>query len=144
MAPPQLLSSLLLLAGFTAAKTCTNLTIPIDISARQGVFKQIPVEDNLDVTAFAQEFTNIRHNYTKELLQGYQTLNGSYQISAKFCYPDSGLSTSTIQLLSHGIGFDKTCVMSYNPSLEGATDLIDLGIGIFHSTTTTIAMWRPL
>lgn len=99
---------LLLLAGFAAAKTCTNLTIPVDISSRQGLFKNVSIEGNLDATAFAQGLTNIGQNYTDVLLQDYQTLKGKFQISAKFCHPDSGVKGSTIQLLSHGIGFDKT------------------------------------
>ncbi|KAF2260400.1 alpha/beta-hydrolase [Lojkania enalia] len=39
---------------------------------------------------------------------GYQTLAGDYSISAKFCRPDNGYNGNVIQLLSHGIGFDKT------------------------------------
>lgn len=98
----------LVLAGFAAAKTCTNFTIPVDISSRQGVFKTVPLDVNLDATTFVQEFTNIGQNYTAVLLQDYQTLKGSYKISAKFCHPDGGIKGSVIQLLTHGIGFDKT------------------------------------
>ena len=97
-----------LLAGVAAAKTCTNFTIPVDISSRQGLFREVPTAGNLDATAFAQEFTRIGQNYTAVLLQDYQTLKGSYKISAKFCTPDSGSKSSVVQLLNHGIGFDKT------------------------------------
>ncbi|KAF2727412.1 alpha/beta-hydrolase [Polyplosphaeria fusca] len=105
---PHVSFTLLALAGLAAAKTCTNFTIPVSISARQGLFKTIPVESNLDITTFSQAFTNIGQNYTKELLQDYQTLNGDYKISAKFCHPSSGSDGSIIQVLTHGIGFDKT------------------------------------
>ena len=97
-----------LLAGIAAAKTCTNFTIPVDISSRQGLFREVPTAGNLDATAFAQEFTRIGQNYTAVLLKDYQTLQGSYKISAKFCTPDGGSKSSVVQLLSHGIGFDKT------------------------------------
>ncbi|KAJ4293168.1 hypothetical protein N0V90_008450 [Kalmusia sp. IMI 367209] len=106
--------SALLLAGFAAARTCSNFTIPVEIVSRQGVFPNISAEGNLDVTAFTQEFSQQGRNYSATILEGYQTLRGKYHISAKYCHPDSG-SGSTIQLLSHGIGFDKTYWdLSYN------------------------------
>jgi hypothetical protein len=110
MTPQMLTASLLLLAGAAAARQCTNVTIPINIESRQGVFQKIPVEGNLDTTAFAQSFTRQGGNYSQQLLQNYTTVMGTYQISGKFCHPDSGPG-STIQLLSHGIGFDKTYVL---------------------------------
>ncbi|KAF2702744.1 alpha/beta-hydrolase [Pleomassaria siparia CBS 279.74] len=106
----MLISTLLplMLTGIATAKICTNITIPVDISSRQGLFRTVPLEGNLDATAFIQEMNNIGQNYSAVLLQDYQTLVGSYEISAKFCYPDSGVKGSTVQLLTHGIGFDKT------------------------------------
>jgi hypothetical protein len=106
MAPLAALSSLLL-ASVAAARHCQVLTIPVDISSRQGLFKEVPVESNLDVGGFATRFNQYGLNYSATLLKGYQTLKGSYKISAQYCCPDSG-SSGTIQLLSHGIGFDKT------------------------------------
>ena len=106
MAPTLALLSMLL-ATVAEARQCCNLTIPVDISSRQGQFKKVPVESNLDVGAFATRFNQYQKNYTATLLEGYQTLNGSYKISATYCTPDSG-SNGKIQLLSHGIGFDKS------------------------------------
>lgn len=96
-----------LLAGFAAAKTCLNLTIPVDISARQALYKPVPIEGNLDVTAFSQAFAQQGQNYSQVLQKDFQTVKGNYSISAKFCHPDKGPG-STVQLLSHGIAFDKT------------------------------------
>jgi hypothetical protein len=96
-----------LLASIAAARQCTNVQIPIDISSRQGQFKEVPVDNNLDVGGFATRFNRFQVNYTTTLLEGYQTLQGSYEISAQYCKPDGG-SSGTIQLLTHGIGFDKT------------------------------------
>ncbi|KAF1947316.1 alpha/beta-hydrolase [Clathrospora elynae] len=97
----------LVLAGFSAARQCSNFLIPVDISSRQGQFRKVPVEGNLDVGAFATRFNEFQKNYTATLLEGYQTLVGSYNISAQYCRPDSG-SKNKIQILTHGIGFDKT------------------------------------
>jgi hypothetical protein len=103
MAPLVALSALLL-ATVTAAKECSTFQIPISIESRQGQFKQIPVENNLDANAFSLHFTEFGKNYTAELLQGYQTLKGNYEISAQYCKGSAGV----VQVLSHGIGFDKT------------------------------------
>jgi hypothetical protein len=106
MAPLKALLSLAL-AGFVSARQCSNFIIPVTIASRQGQFKEVPVEGNLDVGAFATRFNEFQKNYTAELLEGYQTLQGTYNISAQYCTPDSG-SSGTIQVLIHGIGFDKT------------------------------------
>lgn len=106
MAPLKALSPLVL-AAFAAARECSNFLIPVEISSRQGLFKDVPLETNLEVGAFATRFVEYQKNYTAALLEGYQTLKGSYNISAQYCRPATG-NSSTIQLLTHGIGFDKT------------------------------------
>ena len=129
MAPLSSLS-VVLLAGFASARVgrpakndskndgyetadggrnCVNFTIPISISARQGLFPDIPAKGNLEVTDFAQKFVQQGRNYSNTILKGYQTVKGDYDISAKYCYPDK--VGSTIQILTHGIGFDKTYVL---------------------------------
>ncbi|KAH9868796.1 hypothetical protein J1614_007870 [Plenodomus biglobosus] len=106
MAPLRTLTSLVL-ANLATARQCSNFLIPVDISSRQGQFKQISTESNLDVGAFVTKLNEYQKNYTATLLEGYQTFSGSFQISAQYCCPDSG-SSGTIQVLTHGIGFDKT------------------------------------
>ena len=99
------------LALGASAKICTNLTIPVQISARQGIFDVAPITCNQDVTTFSQDFNSIANgtNYTQEALLGYQTVTGSYSISAKFCTPNNQTSPNpTVQVLTHGIGFDKS------------------------------------
>lgn len=98
-----------LFAGHAAARQCQTLSIPVDISSRQGIFKEVPVETNLEVSGFATRFNEYQYNYTAELFTGFQTLQKSINISAQYCKPDSG-SNGIIQILSHGIGFDKTWV----------------------------------
>jgi hypothetical protein len=106
MAPLKALSPLLL-AGLAAARQCCYIDIPVDISSRQGKFKEVPVESNLDTGNFATKFVEFQKNYTAALLEGYQTFEKHGSISAQYCHPDGG-SNGKIQLLSHGIGFDKT------------------------------------
>ncbi|KAH7336492.1 hypothetical protein BKA65DRAFT_527260 [Rhexocercosporidium sp. MPI-PUGE-AT-0058] len=48
-------------------------------------------------------------NFTDLAIVGYGTTSGTYNISTQFCMPDSSNVTApTVQVLTHGIGFDKT------------------------------------
>jgi len=100
----------------SAAKVCTNVTVPVNISARQGVFDVPTLESNFDATVFALNFTKQGQNFTDVALTGYQNVQGLYNISAKYCRPDNETSSNpTVQILTHGIGFDKTYWdLSYN------------------------------
>lgn len=101
------------LAGSAAAKTCMNMSVPVTISARTGVFNLPVPQTNLDSTAFIQNQTQQGRNFTETALSGYATTAGTYNISAQFCMPSSMNATTakpTLQILTHGIGFDKTSV----------------------------------
>ncbi|KAK8219931.1 hypothetical protein M8818_000346 [Zalaria obscura] len=98
-----------LLGCLAAAKTCTNVTVPVTIMARQGMFEVPTLQSNFDATTFALNFTTQGTNFTNASLTGYQTVNLPANISAKYCKPDNDSSASpTVQVLSHGIGFDKS------------------------------------
>ncbi|KAI9808812.1 MAG: hypothetical protein M1827_007187 [Pycnora praestabilis] len=100
-----------LAAAPALAKVCTNMTIPVEISARNGIFNLSVPQNNMEATIFTQNFTSIMGggNLTESSLLGYNTTTGTFNISAKFCTPNNGSgSNPTVQFLTHGIGFDKT------------------------------------
>lgn len=97
------------LATSVTAKDCMNLTVPVTISSRNGVFNNYATpETNVDATAFVSNLTRQGQNATADALTGYATISGTYHISAQYCQPSSGSKKSIIQVLTHGIGFDKT------------------------------------
>ncbi|MCJ1385851.1 hypothetical protein MMC17_008975 [Xylographa soralifera] len=99
----------LVLASLVSAKQCVNTTVPVTISARTGIFNIAVPQTNLDAITFAQNLTQQGRNFTNDVLTGYATTSGTYDISTEFCMPDSSSSTMpTVQVLTHGIGFDKT------------------------------------
>ncbi|KAL8670558.1 MAG: hypothetical protein Q9168_004906 [Polycauliona sp. 1 TL-2023] len=99
----------LVLAGAVMAKQCLNFTVPVSVSARNGVFNIPTLQGNADATTFAQNLTSIRGNFTQEALLDYATVVADYDISVKFCKPDTENGTNpTVQILTHGLGFDKT------------------------------------
>lgn len=103
-----------LLVSSATAKTCINQTIPIDIIARIAVFDEnIIPQEGIQVVTFMQNLTRRGENFTETVLQGYETISGTYNISTQFCKPDESSSRKgdpVVQVLTHGIGFDKTCV----------------------------------
>ena len=92
-----------------AAKVCTNVTVPVNINARQAVFDVPELQSNLDATRFALNFTKNGANFTEMSTTGYQNVMGTYNISAKYCMPEGDTCQNpTVQILTHGIGFDKS------------------------------------
>ncbi|KAK7531075.1 Alpha/Beta hydrolase protein [Phyllosticta citricarpa] len=90
-------------------KTCLNQTVPVTISSRNGNFSLKAPSDNIEATAFVQNLSRPGQNYSSAILSGYHTVSGTYNISTKFCYDDEKSGTdAALQILTHGIGFDKT------------------------------------
>jgi hypothetical protein len=58
------------LAAIGAARQCTNLTIPLSLSARNGVFNLQAPASNIQITDFVLNLVRQSHNLTNELLNG--------------------------------------------------------------------------
>ncbi|KAJ5716000.1 uncharacterized protein N7483_013181 [Penicillium malachiteum] len=101
---------LLLAAGIVSGKTCYNVTVPVSISARNGVFDGINTPTtNTDATAFVLNITRQGSNFTDDALTDYDTVSGRYNISTQYCAPNGTMSNgTTLQILTHGIGLDKS------------------------------------
>jgi len=100
-------AALAALTPLASAAKCTNLTIPITISARNGAFNITNPTTNIAATNFILNLSRQGHNYTNEVTTGFNTVSGSYNIAATYCEPDAG-PAKTVQLLTHGIGFDRS------------------------------------
>jgi hypothetical protein len=97
------------LAGVVSARVCQNVTVPVTITARNGVFDQeaLTPRNNIDVTNIILAGTQQGHNATAEALKGYADVSGTYNLETTYCEPDSG-SPDVVQILTHGIGFDRS------------------------------------
>jgi pimeloyl-ACP methyl ester carboxylesterase len=103
------ITALAVLAASVSAKQCINTTVPVNLTARQAVFNLDVPQTNLEATDFILDMTQQGRNFTDLVLTGYNTTTGTYNISTQFCMPSNDNSTSpTVQVLTHGIGFDKT------------------------------------
>lgn len=108
-------AGLVFLAGSVASKTCHNATVEIPISSRNGVFDEIATpRTNFEAATFSLNATRQGVNGTQEALSGYATVSGKYKISTQYCMPNASSvaagSDFALQILTHGIGFDKTWV----------------------------------
>ena len=83
-----------LAAAVVTARSYVDLTVPVDISARTGVFNIAVPQTNLDATTLIQNLTQQGRNFTEMVLTGYKTMQGSYNISAMLCVPSSGLHST--------------------------------------------------
>jgi hypothetical protein len=102
------------LLSLASAKICKPVTIPVDIEVRNGVFNITAPQSNLDVTLFAQNSARQGRNYSDVILTGYATVKKSIVIAGMYCTPNKGTSSKnagTVQVLTHGIGFDKGFVL---------------------------------
>jgi len=103
------ITTLALFAASAAGKMCINQTVPVTLSARQAILDIAIPQTNLEVTDFVLNMTQQGRNFTDLALKGYDTTSGTYNISTQFCIPDtSNITNPTVQVLTHGIGFDKT------------------------------------
>lgn len=121
----QLISSLLLsflLAGAEAAVknqyNCTSfiVRVPIDnVTLIDPPFP--PFQDQYAASAFANQLT-IRTPSTPQV--NFSSLTTTFNISAEYCTPSVlGPNSSTLQILTHGLGFNRTYWDFYLPN---ATD----------------------
>ena len=104
---------LALLACLAGAKHCLNQTIPVTITSRNAIYGNAPVPHNsIEVTAFAQAAAVQGVNGSAQAFTKFNNVQGTYNISTQFCTPDRYLSKDpmVVQVLTHGVGFDKTCV----------------------------------
>lgn len=110
MAILSVASALFCVLGIAFAYKCQNISVPLSVSARNGVFKLSTPQSNIEVTNFILDSVKQGHNGTAEILTGYTDTSGTYSIQATFCQPDRprGRPSQAIQILTHGIGFDRS------------------------------------
>ncbi|KAK7731528.1 hypothetical protein SLS53_008768 [Cytospora paraplurivora] len=124
--------SLAAIASAHPTRKCTDVTVEVPVVSRNAVFNLTAPKSNIDVTNFVLDLTRQGHNLTSEVLAGYAATKNTYHVVGTYCEPHSGPS-STIQLLTHGIGFDRSYwdvpINNYNYSY--VTRAVDNGYSTF-------------
>ncbi|KAI5798853.1 Alpha/Beta hydrolase protein [Geopyxis carbonaria] len=90
-----------------ANKICKSLTIPVTVTSERSSFSRPDkVLTNRDAANYV--FETERRDAVIPKATGTKNVTETYQISAKFCTPaKGGPKADIVQVLTHGIGFDK-------------------------------------
>lgn len=99
-------NSLILAGAVVRARQCQNITIPVSLTAENAVLNIPAPVDDVEVTNFIlTSLKSIRDGATST--PEAATISGQYELAATYCEPDAGAS-SVLQILTHGIGFDRS------------------------------------
>lgn len=91
------------------AKQCSNITVRVSITARNGGFKIPALRSNVDALTFIQNPTSVRGNFTMVALLDNAT------VTVELCKSDAGSGISpTLQVLTPGLGFRQDVRGWYN------------------------------
>lgn len=93
-------------SALVTARVCTDIDVPLTVTTQNALFSFPTLETNEQAADLQFQFA-VRD---QEAVQpsGYETVTGNYTINARFCTPDTPSANSKIiQILTHGIGFDK-------------------------------------
>ena len=71
------------LASVVQAKHCQNITVPVTIEARNGVFDlaKLTPQTDIDVTNTILNLAQQGKNFTQTSLKGYATVKGTYNLA---------------------------------------------------------------
>lgn len=88
---------------------CVTGLVPVSItSTNSQILLDEPRSQN-NVTELIQELAQVNSVLGQTVTGPQYTLQGTYNIEATLCFPASSSSyNGTVQLLTHGVGFDKT------------------------------------
>ena len=100
--------------------TCKSFFVPIKVNNVTTIVPPFPpFKNSYEATAFDNSATSRLQSTTKPNLTSITT---TYNISAKYCTPDIKTNNSnTLQILTHGLGFDKSYWDFCLPTNESST-----------------------
>lgn len=65
-------------------------------------------KNQTQVTETFLEYITQGSTFMKQIMGGMQEVKGTYQIGATLCTPGNNTKPSKVQILTHGVGFDRT------------------------------------
>ncbi|KAI7538658.1 alpha/beta-hydrolase [Hortaea werneckii] len=87
---------------------CVSGIVPVQASTSKNVkFNYQLPENQSQVTETFLEYVTPGANFLPSIIAGENTVNGTYKIGATLCVPSDGSVPKSVQLLTHGIGFDR-------------------------------------
>ena len=87
------------------ARQCQNITVPVALTARNAVLDVTVPETSIEVTDFVLNLLKSLRDGTTPQPESV-SISGNYELATTYCEPDAG-SSNILQILTHGIGFDR-------------------------------------
>ncbi|KAI7222727.1 alpha/beta-hydrolase [Hortaea werneckii] len=87
---------------------CVSGIVPVQASTSKNVkFNYQLPENQSQVTETFLDYVTPGANFLPSITAGENTVNGTYKIGATLCVPSDGSVPKSVQLLTHGVGFDR-------------------------------------
>lgn len=87
---------------------CVSGIVPVQASTSMNMAFNFAVPDNqTGVTQTVLSMITGGSPFMQQLMAGTQSVNGTYNISATLCTPANNTTPKTVEILTHGIGFDR-------------------------------------
>jgi len=87
---------------------CVSGIVPVQVSTAMNMAFNFSVPDNQ--TGVTQTFLSMISSaspFVQQLMAGTQSVNGTYNIGGTLCTPANNTTPKTVEILTHGIGFDR-------------------------------------
>ncbi|KAM3562570.1 hypothetical protein ARSEF4850_002706 [Beauveria asiatica] len=89
-------------------KDCHDILVPVTVDTTLKSFDYTPTDQEIDTTNFFLEFTRHGGDFMTRIIKSNDShIHKDYTLAATICHPPSGPS-STLQILTHGVGFDRS------------------------------------
>lgn len=89
------------------AAICVSGDVAVQASAQNVKFNFTLPKNESEVTNTFLELITQGSPFMQQIMGGMQTISGNYTIASTLCMPANGTMPSSVQLLTHGIGFDR-------------------------------------
>ncbi|OAA39558.1 catalytic protein [Beauveria brongniartii RCEF 3172] len=89
-------------------KDCHDILVPVTVDTTLKSFDYTPTDEEIDTTNFFLGFTRHGGDFMTRIVKSNDShIHKDYTLAATICHPPSGPS-STLQILTHGVGFDRS------------------------------------
>ena len=87
---------------------CVSGLVDITASAENAKLDLSEPANQTEVVEILVEFFQINSTFGKQVNAGKTNVSGTFNIYSQMCFPTGGVSSKTVQLLTHGLGCDRS------------------------------------
>ena len=88
--------------------TCISGIVEVTASANNVHINMPEPANQTVITELLVETFQLNSTLGKQLITGKNLIHGTYGIYSQLCFPNNTINTATLQLLIHGVGFDRS------------------------------------